>query len=280
MEKTFARHYDRLVLVSYRLPFRVLRNKLVQNSGGLVSAILALAQKGGTERAAQLGNEIVWIGKSDDTPEELARVQSQAGPFTLMPVHIEDKLNDKYYGGFCNDTIWPLFHYFRSLTSFVDIVSRPTAERMKFGGAPIADDPADGLVWIHDYQLMLLPGMIREPVPGRQYRFFFAYPLSFLRNLSADASSPARGLCGASWAPTWPAFIPSTIRSISSGRSDGTLRHRDDPEFRPCGGTGSSEAEDFPWESIMRRYHPAPRRSRPAARQRRKLRKISWAGKN
>jgi len=56
MEKTFARHYDRLVLVSYRLPFRVLRNKLVQNSGGLVSAILALAQKGGTERATQLGN--------------------------------------------------------------------------------------------------------------------------------------------------------------------------------------------------------------------------------
>jgi len=177
MEKTFARHYDRLVLVSYRLPFRVLRNKLVQNSGGLVSAILALAQKGGTERATQLGNEIVWIGKSDDTPEELARVQSQAGPFTLMPVYIEDKLDEKFYGGFCNDMIWPLFHYFSSLANFDSSYFEAYQKAQEAFREPVARTirPTD-LVWVHDYHLMLLPGMIRRQVPEAQVGFFLHIP--------------------------------------------------------------------------------------------------------
>ena len=39
------RSFDRLVLVSYRLPFQLYRNKVVRNAGGLVSAVLALTQK-------------------------------------------------------------------------------------------------------------------------------------------------------------------------------------------------------------------------------------------
>jgi len=177
MEKTFARHYDRLVLVSYRLPFRVHRNKLVQNSGGLVSAILALAQKGDTEKATRLGNEVVWIGKSDDTPEEWVRVQGQTGPFNLVPVRIEDKLDEKYYGGFCNDMIWPLFHYFSSLANFDSAYFEAYQKAHDVFIEQVAKTirPTD-LVWIHDYHLMLLPGMIRRQFPDAQVGFFLHIP--------------------------------------------------------------------------------------------------------
>ncbi len=177
MEKTFSRHYDRLVLVSYRLPFRVLRNRLVQNSGGLVSAVLALAQKGETDKATRLGNEVVWIGKSDDTREELAKAQGLAGPFNLVPVHIEDKLDEKFYGGFCNDMIWPLFHYFSSLANFDSsyFEAYKKAHEAFVEQVSTAIRPTD-LVWVHDYHLMLLPGMIRRQFPDAQIGFFLHIP--------------------------------------------------------------------------------------------------------
>ena len=79
MTRTQVPCCDRLVLVSYRLPFRLYRNKVVRNAGGLVSAVLALAEK--PEVTGRFGQGIVWIGKTDDTPEELARVQEQVERF-------------------------------------------------------------------------------------------------------------------------------------------------------------------------------------------------------
>jgi len=108
----------RLVIVSYRLPFRVLRGRLSQNAGGLVSAVLAFAN--GTEGVASEVDEVVWIGASDHSAEELAMAKrtSQELKFRLIPVVLPEKLNQAFYGGFCNDLIWPLFHYFPSISSF------------------------------------------------------------------------------------------------------------------------------------------------------------------
>ncbi len=177
MEKTAAYHFDRLVLVSYRLPFRVHRNRVVQNSGGLVSAILSLAQKGDTDKAPRLGTEVVWIGKSDDTPEEWDRVRGQTGPFNLVPIHLEDRLDEKYYGGFCNDLIWPLFHYFSSLANFDSTYFSAYQKAHETFLEDLAKTirPND-LVWIHDYHLMLLPEMIRSQFPDAQVGFFLHIP--------------------------------------------------------------------------------------------------------
>jgi trehalose 6-phosphate synthase/phosphatase len=177
MENT-SLHFDRLVLVSYRLPFRVLRNKVAQNSGGLVSAVLSLAQTGNTDKPTPLGGkEVVWIGKSDDTPEEWAKVKGQTGPFDLVPVFVEDKLDEKYYGGFCNDMIWPLFHYFSSIANFdaayFDAYQKAQAVFVEQVLKTIR--PTD-LVWIHDYHLMLLPEIIRRQFPDAQIGFFLHIP--------------------------------------------------------------------------------------------------------
>jgi len=169
------KNFDRLVLVSYRLPFRLHRNKVVRNAGGLVSAILALVQK--PEVTERFGQRIVWIGKTDDTPEELARVQEQVSDFELVPVRIEDRLDDKYYGGFCNDTIWPLFHYFPFLANFDMAFFEAYVQAHTLFLDKVAQilRPTD-LVWIHDYHLMLLPGLIRERLPNANIGFFLHIP--------------------------------------------------------------------------------------------------------
>jgi trehalose 6-phosphate synthase/phosphatase len=167
--------FDRLVLVSYRLPFRRYRNKVVRNAGGLVSAVLALAEK--PEATGRFGRRIVWIGKTDDTPEDVARVQEQVSTFELVPLHLEDRLDDKYYGGFCNDTIWPLFHYFPLLANF-DVAffdAYRQAHELFVEKVAAVLRPTD-LVWVHDYHLMLLPGMIRERFPNANVGFFLHIP--------------------------------------------------------------------------------------------------------
>jgi trehalose 6-phosphate synthase/phosphatase len=175
MANTHLKCCDRLVLVSYRLPFRLHRNKVIQNAGGLVSAILALAEK--AKATEQFDQRIVWIGKTDDTAEELARVQEQVSDFELVPVRIEDRLDDKYYGGFCNDMIWPLFHYFPLLANF-DVAyfeAYREAHELFFEQVARILRPTD-LVWVHDYHLMLLPGLIRERFPDANIGFFLHVP--------------------------------------------------------------------------------------------------------
>lgn len=167
--------FDRLVLVSYRLPFRLYRKKVVRNAGGLVSAISALAEK--PEMTGRFSQRIVWVGKTDDTPEELARVQAQVSTFELIPVRIDDRTDDKYYNGFCNDTIWPLFHYFPSLADFNPALFDAYRQAQELFVEQVAKilRPTD-LVWVHDYHLMLLPGMIRQRCPNAHIGLFLHIP--------------------------------------------------------------------------------------------------------
>jgi trehalose 6-phosphate synthase/phosphatase len=170
-----SRCFDRLVVVSYRLPFRLFRNKVVRNAGGLVSAVLALTER--PEARGQFGQKNVWVGKSDDTPHELAQIQEQVSAFELVPVRIEERLDDKYYGGFCNDMVWPLFHYFPLLANFEAAHFDAYRQAQKLFADRLATliRPGD-LVWVHDYHLMLLPGLLRERFAHANLGFFLHIP--------------------------------------------------------------------------------------------------------
>ena len=198
--------FKRIVIVSYRLPFRTVvvdgKATTVQNSGGLVSAISALSQKSG--QSSELFRKIVWVGNGDPAPDDVAPDKpgiltqllrkylpgaraaairgssSTALPtatYQIIPVVIDKELNDKYYGGFCNDHIWPLFHYFPTLVvhdeSYFDsyvTANKVFAEKLKAILQP------DDFVWIHDYQLFLLPELIRQQQPNAHIGFFLHIP--------------------------------------------------------------------------------------------------------
>lgn len=173
--KSFTQlEFKRLIVVANRLPFKFVQKDdtyiAEQNSGGLVSAILALSEK--KNKTGGSKNNILWIG-TGDVPEKF---ENPTG-FELLNVEVPKPLYNDYYEGFANDTIWPLFHYFPSLVSFNQSTFQAYTEVNRLFCNKIAElVRTDDMIWIHDYQLMLLPAMVRELYPHANIGFFLHIP--------------------------------------------------------------------------------------------------------
>lgn len=174
-------NYKRLIIVAYRIPFKIeLRNEkpiLIQNSGGLVSAILSLSNKMKEEGLMDKENKILWFGYSDTFFEDNSSENLSDDTFEVYPVQINPEINDPYYGGFCNSTIWPLFHYYPYLTKFENHYYEAylQANELFYEQLKKVIQPGD-LVWVHDYQLMKLPSLIRNDFPDISIGFFLHIP--------------------------------------------------------------------------------------------------------
>ncbi len=167
--------FKRIIIVAYRLPFKLVRKKqknyAVQNAGGLVSAILSLSEK--MLREHQDVPKILWVGTGVSQLGE----PDMNNNFDLYPVEIAKRTDDKFYGGFSNNTIWPLFHYFPSRTVYDDsyFEAYSTANNLFFEKLRDIVKPGD-FIWIHDYQLFLLPEMLRNEFPYANIGFFLHIP--------------------------------------------------------------------------------------------------------
>ena len=84
---------------------------------------------------------------------------------------------DRFYLGFCNKTIWPLFHYFPTLTHYEEEHWQEYRHvNQVFGEAVVKALRPDDVLWIHDYHLMLLPKLVREKFPEMPIGFFLHIP--------------------------------------------------------------------------------------------------------
>jgi trehalose 6-phosphate synthase/phosphatase len=172
----------RLVIVSNRLPFTVVNEEdgphFRVSSGGLTTGLWSYLQR----EAGRCGErpEFVWLGwpGATVTPKDEPAVRAYAEEeFKAVPVFLPEERMDRFYHGFCNRTLWPLFHYFPYLTVYEEgywedykQVNRIYAEELLKVLRP------DDLLWVHDYQLMLVPGMIRERFPDLPIGFFLHIP--------------------------------------------------------------------------------------------------------
>jgi len=171
----------RLIIISNRLPFSIDKEgdklSIRQSSGGLVSAIKSYFES--NTNKDQL-SEKLWMGVADFPQEDWDQaVASHAAQqdFGIIPLYIDKDLYDNYYNGFSNSVLWPLFHYFSSLveyeSKFFDAyvqVNQQFAAKL----APLLQP--DDQVWIHDYQLMLLPHLLRQKKPNATIGFFLHIP--------------------------------------------------------------------------------------------------------
>jgi trehalose 6-phosphate synthase/phosphatase len=175
MKRPDKADFKRIIIVAYRLPFKLVKKKdkyhAVQNAGGLVSAMLSLSEK--MDKDKRMLSKILWVGTGDI---QLGK-ENMNPNFDLFPIEMPRKINEKYYGGFCNDTIWPLFHYFPEGTVYDDSYydAYKTANEMFFNRLKELIKPGD-FIWIHDYQLFFLPEMIRESFPWSSIGFFLHIP--------------------------------------------------------------------------------------------------------
>jgi trehalose 6-phosphate synthase len=158
-----------LVIAANRLPVVRVRHKRgpawKRSPGGLVSALTPIVQREG-------GAWVGWAGKAGEAPQRF----EHDGIANLTVSISRDELHD-YYDGFCNATLWPLYHggirepqYHRSWWRRYAEINRRFAEL-------VADAASEGArLWIHDYHLQLAPGLVRQLRPDLRIGFFLHTP--------------------------------------------------------------------------------------------------------
>ena len=165
----------RLLIVSNRLPIVVrLREGQVQllaASGGLATGLARYHAQSGS----------VWIGWPGDLSRLSAAhreaVARQLDERRIVPVALTAQQVKSYYEEFANGVIWPLFHY---LLDRIPLHSHGwqtyRAVNEQFAEAIVSQYRPGDAIWIHDYQLMLVPSLVRARLPDASIGFFLHIP--------------------------------------------------------------------------------------------------------
>ncbi|PVZ13048.1 alpha,alpha-trehalose-phosphate synthase (UDP-forming) [Actinomycetospora cinnamomea] len=234
-----ARGSSELVVVANRLPVDLVPSdtdggqpEWRRSPGGLVTALEpTLRARGGTW--------VGWPGVADAEPE----------PFDdegmgIRPVPITADELAAYYEGFANATLWPLYH---------DVVARPHFERSwwevyrrvneRFADATAEVAAQDATVWVQDYQLQLVPQMLRERRPDLRIGFFLHIPFP---PVELFAQLPWRrlvveGLLGADVVGFQTVGSAENFRSVAARLTDATA---DDATITTNGSSGHVTAPD------------------------------------
>src|SRR3954447_22865086 len=133
--------------------------------GGLVAALEPVMQNAD-------GAWVGWTGGPGEAPEPF-----EADGMHLVPVGLSEDEVANYYEGFSNATLWPLYH---------DVIAPPAFHRQwwrayqsinqRFAEAAASTAAQGAEVWVHDYQLQLVPAMLRELRPDLRIGFFNHIP--------------------------------------------------------------------------------------------------------
>ncbi|SCV73512.1 BQ2448_7438 [Microbotryum intermedium] len=154
---------SQLIVVANRLPVSVIADptaeggyRFVPSSGGLASALSGCKKR----------MEFVWIGwPGFDVPEVdrdfiTKKLQTE---FSCSPVYLSAEVAERYYNGFSNSILWPLFHYHPGEMSFdeTDWLAYRQANLL-FAEAVQTLVQSGDIVWVQDYHLCLVPLFLRD----------------------------------------------------------------------------------------------------------------------
>ncbi|HYQ63221.1 trehalose-6-phosphate synthase [Actinophytocola sp.] len=158
------------IVVANRLPVDLERlpdgtERWKHSPGGLVSALAPFLQR----------NSGAWVGWPGVADVEVDKFTEDG--IWLHPVMLTSDEVRLYYEGFSNGTLWPLYH---------DVVAPPVFDRVwwnsyvkvnkRFADAVAQIAADDAIVWVQDYQLQLVPAMLREQRPDLRIGFFLHIP--------------------------------------------------------------------------------------------------------
>ena len=186
----------RLIIVSNRLPVTIQKIDdkitLQKSVGGLVAGFGEIYQQPST----------LWLGhcgifsKNPAYPE----IKRKLADDHLIAVDLSEKIYKLYYNGVCNKLIWPLFHYFPENIHIVPKETDAYIEVNELFCKTISEiiQPNDK-VWVQDYQLMLLPNLLRKAHPNLSIAYFhhIPFPSSEIFKIIQPRINILEGLLGA-----------------------------------------------------------------------------------
>ena len=249
VDAQLARPAD-LVVVANRLPveIRIGEDGSVdwrRSPGGLVTALEPVLE----------GREATWVGwsgrfadKDDGTIDAVPGHVNSLGECVLHEVPITEQEAADYYDGFSNNALWPLYH---------DVIVSPTYDRHQFEvyreinrrfAKTVSKLAAEGAtVWVHDYQLQLVPGMLRALRPDLRIGFFLHIPFPPVE-LFAQVPWRSQLLRGMLGADVVGFQTPGGARNFLylAKRQLGLVVHGDDVEVDGPGGPRVVRAAAFP----------------------------------
>jgi trehalose 6-phosphate synthase/phosphatase len=190
------RQHPDLVVASNRLPVRVSIQKdgfeVSPSVGGLAAALRAVR------------GDSVWVGwPGTVVPDGLvSKVTRRLRVDRLVPVYLSAEEEEDFYGRVCNDTLWPLFHYFGDrLRITPEAWQRYVEVNERFADVILEQCGPGTRVWVHDFHLMLLPQLLRRREPDLPIGFFLhtPFPSSEVYRLLPEREALLRGVLGADY---------------------------------------------------------------------------------
>jgi trehalose 6-phosphate synthase/phosphatase len=167
----------RLLIVSNRLPVSIERRKgalhFQPSVGGLATGLGSFYR---SYDSIWVGWPGITVNKKEGNEKEVLE-QRLLSEFHCQPVFLSSADVENYYHGFCNKTLWPLFHYFTQYVVYDESLYK-SYERVNrlFCDAVIEIAKEDDIIWVHDYHLMLLPKLIRDRIQNAAIGFFLHIP--------------------------------------------------------------------------------------------------------
>ncbi|HTN68545.1 MAG TPA: bifunctional alpha,alpha-trehalose-phosphate synthase (UDP-forming)/trehalose-phosphatase [Dysgonamonadaceae bacterium] len=164
-----------LIIISNRLPVKIEKDEngdfnVTPSEGGLATGLGSLEMEA---KKIWVG----WPGIYTDDEEEKKEITERLNELDFYPVFLTNDQIENYYEGYSNSTIWPLCHYFFSYIDYKAEYWEAYQQVNKLfceAALPLIDD--EDIIWVQDYQLMLLPAMIREEKKNTSIGYFHHIP--------------------------------------------------------------------------------------------------------
>lgn len=164
---------SKTIIISNRLPVKITEINgdyiLSPSEGGLATGLGSVYKQGNN----------IWIGWPGlEVPEERQdEVRQKLAKLNLIPVFLSAEEINLYYEGFSNEVLWPVFHYLVTYANFEQSYwDAYQAVNKKFKEVVLPHLQRGDTIWIHDYQLLLLPNCIRREQPAVTIGFFQHIP--------------------------------------------------------------------------------------------------------
>lgn len=188
----------KLFIISNRLPIKANRNEnneleFTRSEGGLTTGMDSLTMD--VEK-----HWIGWPGTYTESEEEEKLISEHLEKFNFHPVFLSSDQILNYYEGYSNSTLWPLCHYFYTFIEYENLYWNTYKQVNElFARTTLNLIGPDDIVWVQDYQLMLLPQMIRKSVDNVSIGYFhhIPFPSYELFRVLPERAELLEGLLGA-----------------------------------------------------------------------------------